>query len=193
MPATGQGTAPSAGATFSAATASYEGAQAKAQGKIIAEAQAGVVLPCRLLARMRFVRCICMFCPYIGQGPVGFCCTSADLVIHATASLQRNPVASEGSVGGGSSVEHEPTPDTPLISPGPMVQLGSPAAFEVSTRQQTPADHQAAAIGQAERDPATSQLDVPGVLRARGAIVCAHPASMLLATLAQNVNAAGCC
>ncbi len=96
----------------------------------------------------------------------------AGLAIHGAASLQRNSVASTGSAGGGSSVEHEPTPDTPLIPPAPAWQQGSPAAFEGAGWTQMPANHLAADNAEAASGVAAGHNSEPGVPRATGVCFC---------------------
>ncbi|KAL4445803.1 hypothetical protein ABPG77_009002 [Micractinium sp. CCAP 211/92] len=90
------------------------------------------------------------------------------LAIHGAASLQRNSVASTGSAGGGSSVEHEPTPDTPLIPPAPAWQQGSPAAFEGAGWTQMPANHLAADNAETASGVAAGHNSEPGHPQAPG-------------------------
>lgn len=92
---------------------------------------------------------------------------AAGPAIHAAPGFQRNSAASTGSVGG-SSVEQEPTPDTPLIPPAPVGQQSSPAALEGGSWAETPANQVAASNAETPPDPAAGQHNVPGGPRATG-------------------------
>ncbi|KAL4425797.1 hypothetical protein ABPG75_009813 [Micractinium tetrahymenae] len=91
-----------------------------------------------------------------------------ELAAHAAPSFQRNSVASTASVGGGSSVEQESTPDTPLIPPASAEQQGSAAALEGGSRPRTSPHQAAAGIGELGQGPVAGQRSAHGTPQAAG-------------------------